>query len=240
MKVHGGKAIYGASVGILMLEARFPRIPGDMGNALTWPFPVHYRIVRGATPDRVVRREAEGLLDTFIDAARELVADGCDGITTNCGFLSLFQRELADAVEVPVATSALMQTAMINNILPGNKRAGILTISASTLKDRHLASAGVPQETPIGTTEGGDEFTRAILGDELELDVEAARADNVEAALAMKANHPDLGALVLECTNMIPYAADISRATGLPVYSMASFVSWFQSGLNPPRYAVPV
>lgn len=239
MKIQGGKAIYGASVGILMLEARFPRIPGDMGNALTWPFPVHYQIVRGATPDKVVRRDAEGLLDEFIAAARTLVADGCDGITTNCGFLSLFQRELADSVEVPVATSALMQVAMINSILPGNKRSGILTISASTLTDRHLELAGVPADTPIGTTEGRREFTRAILGDELEFNVEAARTDNVEAARELQKARPDLGALVLECTNMIPYAADINRATGLPVYSMASFVAWFQSGLTPPRYPDP-
>ena len=81
------------AVGILMLDARFPRIPGDMGNATTWPFPVHYKIVRSATPDRVVRGGAEGLLDVFVAAARELVDDGVDGITTNCGFLSLFQEE---------------------------------------------------------------------------------------------------------------------------------------------------
>src|ERR1043165_1563272 len=92
---HGGKAIYGAALGILMLEARFPRIPGDMGNAGTWPFPVLYRVVRGASPELVVRRRAEGLLERFLDAAQELVALGADGITTNCGFLSLFQAELA-------------------------------------------------------------------------------------------------------------------------------------------------
>src|ERR1700726_4492986 len=88
---HGGKAIYGARLGILMLEARFPRIPGDMGNASTFPFPVLYKVVSGASPDRVVRKRAEGLLDAFLGAAAELVALGADGITTNCGFLSLYQ-----------------------------------------------------------------------------------------------------------------------------------------------------
>ena len=184
----------------------------------------------------MVRRGAEGLLDNFIDAAKGLVADGVDGITTNCGFLCLFQEELANAVGVPVATSSLMQVDMVNRLLPAGKRAGVLTISASTLTPAHLEKARVPEGTPIGSTEGGREFTRAILNNELELDVEAAREDNVEAALKMQKDHPEIGALVLECTNMLPYAADIRDATGLPVYSMLSFVSWFQSGLVPRRF----
>lgn len=233
----GGKTVYGASVGILMLEARFPRIPGDMGNALTWPFPVMYKVVRGASPDRVVRQNAEGLLDAFIAAARELVADGVDGITTNCGFLSLVQEELSQAVPVPVLTSSLQQVAMVNNLMPAGKKAGILTISGSTLTDAHLKAAGVPEGTPIGTTEGLREFTRVILDNELQLDVEAARQDNIDAALAMKNAHPDLGGIVLECTNMCPYAADITQATGLPVWSMATLVEWFQGGLMPRTYS---
>lgn len=238
MKVKGGKAIYGASVGILMLEARFPRIPGDMGNALTWPFPVHYKVVRGASPDRVVRQGAPGLLPAFVEAAQELVADGVEGITTNCGFLSLMQADLQAAVPVPVATSSLLQVSFANRLLPEGKRAGVLTISASTLTEAHLAAAGVPEGTPVGSTEGGREFTRAILGNEAELDIEAARADNVEAAKALVAAHSEVGALVLECTNMVPYAADIRAATGLPVFTIESFVTWFQSGLAPRRFAL--
>ena len=219
-----------------MLDARFPRIPGDMGNATTWPFPVLYRVVRNATPDLVVRKGATGTLDAFIEAGRDLVCDGADGITTNCGFLSLFQAELSDALRVPVATSSLMQVDLVNRLLPPGKKTGILTISASTLTPRHLAAAGVPELTPVGSTEGGREFTRAILGNELELDVELARQDNIEAALALCASHPDIGALVLECTNMVPYAADIRAATGVPVFSIETFVSWFQSSLVPRRY----
>ena len=239
MIARGGKPVYGASVGILMLEARFPRIPGDMGNALTWPFPVHYKVVRDASPDRVVRKGAEGLLDAFIEAARELERDGVDGITTNCGFLALFQEELAAAVDVPVVTSSLMQVEQVNRVLPKGRRAGVLTISQSTLTPKHLEKARVPEGTPIGTTEGGREFTRAILDNELALDVDLAREDNVAAAKALQAAHPDLGAIVLECTNMTPYAADIAAATGLPVFSIVSLVTWFQAGLVPGRYPAP-
>ncbi len=236
MMARGGKAVYGASVGILMLEAQFPRIPGDMGNAESWPFPVLYKVVREASPDRVVRNRAEGMLPAFIAAAQELVRDGVDGITTNCGFLSLFQEELARAVPVPVAASSLMQVGLVNATLPRGQRAGVLTISGSSLTKAHLRAANVPEGTPIGTTEGGREFTRAILDDAPQMDIDAARADNVDAARDLVARHAEIGALVLECTNMTPYAADIRLATGVPVFTMQSFVTWFQSGLRPPRF----
>ena len=239
MIAEGGKAIYGAHIGILMLEARFPRIRGDMGNALSWPFPVHYRVVRGASPERVVHRRAEGLLDAFIEAGRELVADGADGVTTNCGFLSLYQAELSAALAVPVAASSLMQAALIQATLPPGRRVGILTISAEALTPEHLAKAGVPEGTPVMGTEGGAELTRVILGDEPRLDVAAARADMIEAARALTAAHPDLGAILLECTNMVPYAADVRAATGLPVHSIHNFICWFQASLAPPRFPDP-
>ena len=80
---------------------------------------------------------------------------------------------------------------------------------------------------------------RTLIPNERQLDVEKARADNVNAALALQQAHPDLGAIVLECTNMGPYAADITAATGLPCFSMLSLVGWFQSGLAPRRFALP-
>ena len=234
----GGKSVYGASVGILMLEARFPRIVGDIGNAMTWPFPVQYRVVRGATPDHVVRHRAEGMTDAFIEAARDLVATGVDGITTNCGFLSLIQEAVSEAVEVPVAASALMQVPLVQSLLPPGRRVGILTISKSTLTDDHLAAAQVPLDTPIVGTEGGREFTDAILGDREEIDFAACRLDLLDAARTLTEDHRDIGAIVLECTNMVPYAADIRKVTGLPVHSIYSFVTWFQSGLMPKPFAV--
>src|SRR5258707_3537472 len=129
---HGGKAVFGARLGILMLEARFPRIPGDMGNAGTWPFPVLYKVVTGASPQRVVTQKAEGLLPAFLAAAAELGQLVADGITTNSGFLSLYQAELARHVGVPVATSSMMQAPFIQSLLPPAKRAGALPIRAKT------------------------------------------------------------------------------------------------------------
>ena len=148
-QVHGGKTVYGASVGILMLETRFPRIPGDMGNAETWPFPVLYKVVPGASPRRVVCEKAEGLLDGFLAAAAELVRLGADGITTTCGFLSIYQKEIAANVGVPVATSSLMQIPFIERVLPPGNRVGILTVSAANLSEEHLWAVGADPATPV-------------------------------------------------------------------------------------------
>ena len=217
----GGKAIYGAPLGILMLDARFPRIPGDMGNAGTWPFPVLYRVVRGASPERVVLQGARGLLPDFVAAAQELVAQGAEAITTNCGFLSLFQREIAAAVGVPVATSALMQVPWVQATLPPGKRVGVLTVSKGSLTPAHLEAAGVPLDTPMMGTEGGREFFRVLIqAAAVDMDVALAEQDILEAGRALVAAHREVGAIVLECTNMPPYAAALQAALGLPVFDI--------------------
>ncbi|MEM9682585.1 MAG: aspartate/glutamate racemase family protein [Pseudomonadota bacterium] len=236
MKAVGGKSIYGASLGILMLETRFPRIPGDIGNAGSWPFPVLFKVVPQASPDRVVVRGAEGLLPAFIEAGKELVRLGADGITTSCGFLSLFQDELAEALDVPVATSSLMQVPLIERTLPAGKRVGILTVSGDSFSEAHLTAAGVDPSTPVMGAEGGREFSRVMLNNEELIDVDLAREDNISAARQLVEAHPEVAAIVLECTNMVPFAADIRDATGRSVFSIYSFATWFHSGLTPRRF----
>ena len=232
----GGKAIYGAKLGILMLDARFPRIPGDMGNATTWPFPVLYKIVRGASPDRVVRHRAQGMLPAFLQAAAELVAEGADGITTNCGFLSLYQAQLAEHCQLPVATSSLMQAPLIESLLPPGKRVGIITVSAATLTVEHLQAARVAADTPVIGTDNGREFSRAILNNELQLNVALAREDIIAAGRRLVEQHPEVGAVLLECTNMSPYSHDLQAALQLPVFDIGSFIRWFHASLSPVRF----
>src|SRR6201987_5730050 len=175
----GGKTLYGARVGILMLETRFPRIPGDMGNAETWPFPVLYKVVPGASPRRVVCERSEGLLDEFLAAAEELVRLGADGITTTCGFLSLYQREIAAHVGVPVATSSLMQIPFVERVLPHGKGVVVIKVRAANLTEEHLHAAGADPATPVVGTDGGSELTRVMINDEERLGVAAGEAGNL-------------------------------------------------------------
>ncbi len=239
-RVRGGYNQYGFTVGILMLDTRFPRIPGDMGNATTFPFPVRYHRVLGAAPDLVVRRGAAGLLPAFVEGARQLEREGVGAITTNCGFLVKYQHELAASVTVPVFTSSLLLVPLVHRMLPPGRRVGIMTVNAATLTGEHLREAGIGPEVPLAVAglEGEKEFTRVLLGDELELDVDVAREEHVRVARRLVDEHPDLGAIVLECTNMPPYTGDIQRETGLPIFDIVSLVTMVHGALTaglPPR-----
>ena len=241
-RVRGGFNQYGFTVGILMLETRFPRIHGDMGNATTFPFPVRYHRVTGADPDLVVRRGAEGLLPAFVAGAQALEREGVGAITTNCGFLIKYQAELARSVRVPVFTSSLLLVPLVHRTLPPGQRIGIMTVNAATLTPEHLDRAGIGADVPLAVVgmEGEKEFTRALLDNELELDVDLAREEHVRVARRLVADHPDIGAIVLECTNMPPYTADIQRETGRPVFDVLSLVTMFHGALvagQPPRRA---
>ena len=219
-----------------MLETQFPRVIGDIGNKNSWNFPVLYKIVHGASATTALSENSSELLAPFIAAARSLIEEGADGITTSCGFLSLFQQELKTAIGVPVVTSSLMQVPWVQATLPPGKRVGVLTVHAQNLTAEHLLAAGASTDTPIAGTENGKEFTRVILADEPDMDLQACREDNLQAATELLRQHPDIGAIVLECTNMVPYAADIQQLTGLPVFSIHTLINWFQSGLVPQRF----
>jgi len=237
--VLGGKNFYGFSVGILTLHTRFPRIPGDMVNATTFPFPVLYKRVEGASPHRVVREGDAALLEPFIRAAQELEQEGVQAITTNCGFLSMFQEQLAAAVRVPVFTSSLMQVPLVYRMLPASQSVGILTIWKKTLTERHLRGAGIGQEIPvhIAGLETEKEFSRVILDDLNELDPDLAREEHERVALRLLQEHPDIGAFVLECTNMSPYSHAIQRVTGRPVFDIVSLVKYVHGALTQTGYS---
>jgi hypothetical protein len=240
MRVQGGYNLYGFSVGILMLETQFPRIPGDMGNATTFPFPVRYHRVQGASPELVVRKGSRELLPAFIEGAKFLEREGVRAITTNCGLLAKLQRELAAAVTVPVFTSSLMLVPMVHRMLPPGKAVGILTVDASSLTQDDFEGAGITPEmlVAIAGLETEREFTRVLLGNQMVLDVEAARREHMRVAQQLCAEHPEVGALVLECTNMPPYRADIQAATGLAVFDIVHLVQMVHTALGhgiPPR-----
>jgi hypothetical protein len=76
---------YGESIGILILDATYPCIPGNVGNASTFPFPVRYKVVKEASIERLLKQKDITLLEPFIDAAIELQEEGVKAITISVG-----------------------------------------------------------------------------------------------------------------------------------------------------------
>ncbi|GGC47691.1 hypothetical protein GCM10011504_27650 [Siccirubricoccus deserti] len=141
-----------------------------------------------------------------------------------------------------MATSSLMQVPWVQATLPPGRRAagpavGVVTVSRSGLTPAHLAAVGMPLDTPVAGTESGREFFRVLIKAEaVDMDVVLAEQDILDAGRALVAAHPEVGAIVLECTNMPPYAAALRAALELPVYDIYSMIGWFHAGLRPQRF----
>lgn len=232
----GKKTYYGVSIGILMVNSSFTRYLGDVGNALSFDFPVQYRIVKDAIPERMTDLHNASLLEPFKRAADELIEAGVDGITTTCGFLSIYQRELADHCSVPVATSSLLQVPMVERMLPTDKRVGILTYNGEVLNGPYLEAVGIAQDTPVGGMPQNSNFVRWIKQGDNSVTFETLREEVVETARSLVEQHPEIGAIVNECTNLAPFTHDIHKALGMPVYDVISMINLFHAGLRPPRY----
>ncbi|HLS69397.1 MAG TPA: aspartate/glutamate racemase family protein [Kiloniellales bacterium] len=228
-----------ASLGILMVKSAFRRYRGDIGNALTFSFPVHYRIVEEALPTRMTELHKASLLAPFLRAADELVEAGVDGITTTCGFLSLYQQELADHCPVPVASSSLLQVPLVERMLAKTSRVGILTFDAEALKGPYLEAVGVAEDTPIAGMAPSSNFVRWIREGDNAITFETLRKEVLALAASLLEKHPEVGAIVSECTNLAPFTYDIRKSLAIPVYDVISLVKLFHAGLQPPRYENP-
>lgn len=230
------KTFHGVTVGILMVRTYFRRLPGDVGHAGTWDFPVQYKVVEQATPDRMMALGSSNLIEDFKQAAQELIDGGVDGIATTCGFLALYQQELAASCSVPVATSSLLQVPLVSRLISPAKRVVILTFSKENLHAEHLEAVGVPADTPIVGMPADSVFCTSIKAGETGVSVEVLRGEVLAAARRLKQDYPDVGAIVSECANLTPFSADIAAVCGVPVYDGVTLVNWFHQGLRPRRY----
>lgn len=207
-------------IGILMLDTAFPRYLGDVGNPDTFDHPVIYGVVPGATPDAVVCGDVSPWVDAFVAEGQCLVAKGCTGLTTTCGFLTPLRDRIAEQTGVPVVTSALE---LIPGLIATGQRPGILTISAESLTERHFSAAQVPLGTPVQGVDG-THFATAILGNLAVLDRDISERDLILGARSLINARPQTNVIVLECTNMAVHTAAIEAATGRRVVSILTAI----------------
>lgn len=236
MIVKGGFTNYGQTIGIIMLDTDFPRIPGDIGNALTYSFPVRYRKVKDASTGQVVLKKAAGLLQQFINAAQELQEEGVKAITTSCGFLAIYQNELASAVRIPVFTSSLLQVPLIYKMLRVGQKVGIITANASTLTEEHFNGVGwSARDIPvvIAGMETVQEFPAIFVhGTRKEIDVDNVTKEILCVGESLLQKNPEVGAIVLECTNMPPFKPALQEHLRIPVFDIITLINMVYSSIR--------
>jgi Asp/Glu/hydantoin racemase len=252
---------YGQSIGIIMLDVDciqgeevavtggdaldqqgFTRVPGDVGNASSFGFSVQYKLLRDLPINEVISRQpSEKGIAAMVSAAQALEREGVRAIATTCGLFSVFQTVLADAVDIPVVSSSLLQVPMVSLLIGPRHKVGIMTANSEILTEQHLAGVGINSSVPYvlwGANQRPADEDVWIFD---ELDPER-RTLRLEKQLSLSARrmveaHPDIGAIVLECTNMPPASMAIQKVTGLPVFDVISLIKWTQLAVNQQRYS---
>ena len=225
-------------IGILVTDAIITRPPGDVGNPATYPFPVLYRRVPCASLERIIAKKDPELLPLVLDAARELVRGGAAAITSTCGFMILYQQELARELPVPVFLSSLLQLSFLRRILNPDDQIGVITANARHLTPRHLHLAGLDDRgaVRIAGLESQPAFRKAIFSGSGGFDPEAIQKEVVGAARGLIEKNPRVRAILLECSNLPPYAPAVQQATGLPVFDFNTMIHQVYRALRQDPY----
>ena len=228
----------GEPIGILILDAAYPCIPGNVGNATTYDFPVRYKEVKGSSIERLLNERDPALLEPFIQGARELEAEGVRAITGACGFMALFQPQVAAAVNVPVFLSSLLQVPFIRATLAPGRMIGVVSANAGVLTGEHFRNVGIAPDTPLAIygMEEQYEFRTSVLEEKGTMDSDKVREEILGVVGRMTRENPTLGAIVLECSDLPPYAHAIQEATGLPVFDFTTMIRYVHNALVPTTY----
>ncbi|MCG8485683.1 MAG: aspartate/glutamate racemase family protein [Clostridia bacterium] len=235
-KAKKGQMNYGEAIGILLLDFVAPFIPGDVGNASTYHYPVRYKLVEGLTFDRLLNKDKTAL-DILIKAAKELEKDGVRGVTADCGFFALFQKEIADALDVPVFLSSLLQGSFISTIVGKGNKVGVISAVGSSLDETFFNAVNADKsDFIVKGLEDTEHFKKFGIEESGVLDTELIEGEVVTAAKEMIEENPNIKAILLECSMLPPYGKAVQDATGLPVFDFITMIDYVFSAVVKKRY----
>lgn len=216
------------------MDIHFPRPPGDPCNERTLPFPVLREEIRDSKLDQVVTDESypAKFIDNVVEAGQKLIDRGCIGLITCCGFLAMAQSEISTRLKIPIATSALVQIPSILAILPPHQSIGVITYDNSKLGLQHLSQLGIADPSRVRITGAPRQGAlRKLIEQGGDYHFVAMRDELIKATQDLIGEYPDIGTILLECTQMPPFAESIQKAVNLPVYDVYTMALWFHSGL---------
>lgn len=215
--------------GLVQLET----LVGNSTNPASYDFPVRFKRVQGANVHTILENPDPAVLRTMIADAQDMASQGVRAISTSCGFNAIFQRELAQALSVPVFTSSLLQVPMAQHMVGTHGQVAILTANAGALRPEHLSAVGITRTDNLHILglEQCSEWNRMFAEPEAEISLTTIEQEVLGTALQALKAHPAIRAFVLECTDLPPYAAALRQASGLPVFDFVTMMNYLQSSL---------
>lgn len=225
-----------APIGMLLLDVNYPLWPTTPGGPPISEVPVRSQVVAGCTVDRLVYDGDDGLEEPLIAAARKLVDEGARAITGNCGFFIRHQAAVSNAVDVPVLLSGLLLAPFLLSCMGSHKKLGIVTASGPSLSQAVLRQAGIadPQRVVVADLADQPAFRAAALDCTGEYDMSAIERETVHVTSSLVREHPDIAAVLFECTALPPYAAATERSVGVPVFDVVRLIELFGAAFAPP------
>ncbi len=235
-----GQNISGFPVGIIYIDdVWYPMVPGNIVNGYTFDFPVRLKAVEGLDIPNLFAAGGE-VLPHILKACNSLQREGVRAISAACGFFGSYQRQVAEAMDIPVAISSLVQLPWIASVISPGLKIGVLTADQSSLSETLLRNCGVTEELRrrlvIRDLRNAPEFS-CILESRGEFDNGLVEQEVVNAALGILKEQPDTGAILLECSDMPPYAHAIQAATCLPVFDFTTLIRWLHMSVCQKPYA---
>lgn len=233
-----GQASYGEAIGILLLDTYTPFIPGDVGNATTYSFPVRFQKVPGFTVERAIQRDPTAF-ESLLAAAKELESQGVRAITGDCGYMVIHQQKLKKHLGVPVFLSSLLQVPFITSIIGDDKKLAIMCADSRQLNPAVIEQFTGKSDSNNLIVKGMQDrrsFNEAILEEVGLLDAGKIEQEMVAEAEQMVAEQPDIGAFLLECSCLPPYGAAIQEAVRLPVFDYITMINYVYTAVVKQRF----
>ena len=245
MLITGGHPYQGYSVGIMKFENKlYPMLPGDVGNATTYTFPVLIREIPGVNnnpypPLTDDNGEYTPIVKKCIDAAKTLEQDGVRSIAMCCGFFSLIQPIIAAAVNIPVLTSPIIMVPVIQQMLKPEQSVLVVTASKNRLSEEFFTSVGVNinERVVVAGLDNCESFNSMYFGgNAIAIESDDMRNDLINVICDAQKVRPDIGAVLLECTGLPPFADSIQTKTGLPVFDFIACIEWMHRAVVAKTY----
>ncbi len=230
---------YGMGLGVLLLDETYPGFPGDVRNASGFPYPLQYEIVEGVDIQALVyNKDKSPCLPPIQKAARKLEAMGCRAIIAECGYFSYFQRQIAACVNLPVFMSSLLQAPWARQLIGPDQVVGLLMSCKDVMAPEHLESVGIQQDQGYvigGVMDKGkcpelhNLWTQGVRPSVPRADFATAEKQFVDQAVEFFNTHPNMGAMVLECTGFPPFARALQRRIDIPLFSWGTLMDFAYS-----------